>query len=161
MTSEPLHLIRQLKATPERVYRALTTAEDVAHWMVPDGMSSQVHHFESREGGAFRITLSYDEPIHTGKTDAHSDTYHGRFLTLIPDQQVVETMEFESEDPAMQGEMTVRFSLREQGDGTELSAIHEGLPDGVSPEDNALGWNLSLDKLVALVEASDGLKHLA
>lgn len=151
MPHAPLRLTRQLKASPERVYRALTTAEDVAHWMVPDGMTSQVHVFEPHAGGVFRITLRYADPSGTGKTDAHSDTYHGRFLTLVPHEQVVETMEFESADPAMQGTMTVRFSLRAHADGTELTAVHEGLPEGVSPSDNALGWNLSFDKLAALV----------
>jgi len=31
--------------------------------------------------------------------------------------------------------------------------MHEGLPAGVSPADNELGWRLSLDTLAALVEA--------
>ncbi|MGV3525412.1 MAG: SRPBCC family protein [Candidatus Sericytochromatia bacterium] len=151
MPHEPLRLTCQLQASPERVYRALTTAEDVAHWMVPDGMTSQVHVFEPHVGGAFRITLRYADPSGMGKTDAHSDTYHGRFVTLVPHEQVVETMAFESDDPAMQGTMTVHFGLRAHAGGTELTAVHEGLPEGVSPSDNALGWQLSFEKLARLV----------
>ena len=58
--------------------------------MVPNGMTSHVHTFEPREGGAFRISLTYDAPSATGKTTAHTDTYHGRFVKLVPDEQVVE-----------------------------------------------------------------------
>jgi hypothetical protein len=31
--------------------------------------------------------------------------------------------------------------------------VHDGLPPGLSPADNELGWRLSLAKLAALVEA--------
>src|SRR5581483_10179260 len=69
---------------------ALLDAAAVQRWMVPAGMTSQVHVFEPREGGSFRISLTYDEPTGTGKTTAHTDTHHGRFLKLVPDQQVAE-----------------------------------------------------------------------
>ena len=40
------------------VYRALIDASAVAHGKVPTGMTSQVHVFDAREGGAFRISLT-------------------------------------------------------------------------------------------------------
>jgi uncharacterized protein YndB with AHSA1/START domain len=48
------HVRYHVNATPAAVYRALLDARAVAKWMVPDGMTSQVHTFEPREGGAFR-----------------------------------------------------------------------------------------------------------
>ena len=62
----------------------------IARWKVPTGMTSHVHAFEAREGGSFRISLTYDEPTGTGKTTAHTDTYHGRFVKLVTNEQVVE-----------------------------------------------------------------------
>jgi uncharacterized protein YndB with AHSA1/START domain len=141
------------------VYRALLDARAVATWMVPDGMTSQVHVFEPREGGVFRISLTYDAPTGTGKTTAQTDTYHGRFVELVPDERVVEVVEFEAADPALQGEMTITITLTDAGSedgaggGTDLLAVHEGLPPGLSAADNELGWRLSLAKLAALVEA--------
>ncbi|HYP05429.1 MAG TPA: hypothetical protein VER03_04270, partial [Bryobacteraceae bacterium] len=52
-----------------------------------------VHAFDAREGGAFRISLTYDQPAGSGKTTAHTDTYHGRFVKLVPDEVVVENVE--------------------------------------------------------------------
>ena len=101
-----------------RVYRALIDAHAVATWMVPDGMTSQVHAFDAREGGGFRISLTYDAPNATGKTSADTDTFHGRFVTLVPDEQVVEVIEFETADPALRGEMTVSFTLIDADGGT-------------------------------------------
>jgi uncharacterized protein YndB with AHSA1/START domain len=144
---------RHVKAPRASVYRALVDARAVATWKVPTGMTSHIHEFDPREGGLFRISLTYDAPTATGKTTAHTDTYHGRFVKLVPDEQVVEVVEFETTDPAMQGEMTITTTLTDADGGTEILAVHDGLPRGVSPADNELGWRLSLAKLAALVEA--------
>jgi uncharacterized protein YndB with AHSA1/START domain len=122
-------------------------------WMVPTGMTSQVHEFDAREGGSFRISLTYDEPTETGKTTAHTDTYHGRFVKLVPNEQVVEVVEFETADPKMRGEMTIIITLVDADGGTDLLAVHDGLPPGLSAADNETGWRMSLAKLAGLVEA--------
>jgi len=119
---------------------------------VPDGMTCHVHAFEPREGGAFRISLKYDAPTATGKTTAHTDTYHGRFVKLVPNAQVIEVDEFETDDPALRGEMTITITLADGNGGTDVLAVHEGLPRGVSPADNEVGWQMALAKLAALVE---------
>ena len=145
-------LTRLIRAPRSAVYRALLDRDAVQHWMVPDGMTS-VHVFEPREGGEFRISLTYDAPTSAGKTDAQTDTFHGRFVRLVPDAEVAQVVEFESADPALQGEMTITYSLTEAADGgTEVVGLHENLPAGVRPEDNELGWRMSLDKLAGLVE---------
>ena len=120
-------------------------------------MTSHVHAFDAREGGAFRISLTYEAPTGTGKTTAQTDTYHGRFVKLVPDEQVVEVVEFETDDPAMRGEMSIAITLSDaDGGGTELLAVHDRLPSGLSPADNEAGWRSSLAKLAALVEPSAG-----
>jgi tRNA-Thr(GGU) m(6)t(6)A37 methyltransferase TsaA len=148
-------ITRRIDAPPARVYAALLDAEAVREWMVPDGMTSEVLEFDAREGGSFRITLTYEAPTTTGKTSRQSDTFHGRFVKLVPGAEVVQTVEFETDDPAMQGEMTITYLLAAAGTGTELTGTHEHLPPGVSPADNALGWSMSIAKLARLVEAGE------
>ena len=145
-------LSRVIRAPRARVYRALVDPADVTRWMVPEGMVSHVHSFDAREGGTFRISLTYDAPTTVGKTSAQTDSYHGTFVQLVPDSKVVQRIEFESDDPAMQGPMTVSYVLADVDGGTELVGVHEDLPPGVSPADNELGWSMSLDKLARLVE---------
>lgn len=145
-------LTRHIRAPRTVVYRALLDPESVQQWMVPDGMTSRVHTFEPHEGGAFRISLTYDAPTDTGKTNAQSDTFHGRFARLVPDAEVVQIVEFETVDPALQGEMTITYTLADANEGTDLVGLHENLPAGVPPEDNELGWSMSIDKLAGLVE---------
>ncbi len=62
-------------------------------------------------------------------------------------------MAFEADDPAMQGEMTVTFTATDVDCGTDVFAVHDGLPPGVSAADNETGWRMALDKLAAFVEA--------
>ena len=150
-TTEVLRLVR---APRSAVYRALLDPDAVQRWMVPDGMSSEVHEFEPRQGGAFRISLTYDEPTATGKTTAQTDSFSGRFAELVPDTRVVQLVEFETDDPTVAGEMTITYELTDAPEGTMVTGRHEGLPDGVDAEQNELGWNMSLGKLARLVEAS-------
>jgi len=77
-------ITRHLNAPPERVYRALIDPQAIAEWRVPEGMKSHVHEHDAREGGAFRVSLTYDAANAAGKTSAHADTYHGRFVKLVP-----------------------------------------------------------------------------
>jgi uncharacterized protein YndB with AHSA1/START domain len=142
---------RHLTAPPDRVYAALLDADAIARWRVPSEMSSTVHEFEPREGGRIRVSLTYDAPDREGKTAAHTDTYAGRFVRLVPERLVVEVDRFETDDPAFAGEMTITIALTETEGGTELVAVHEGLPVGIAPADNELGWNESLDRLEALL----------
>ena len=157
MATNYTRISRHVNAPRADVYRALLDARAVATWMVPGGMTSHVYLFDAREGGLFRISLTYDEPTGTGKTTAHTDTYHGHFVKLVPNEQVVELMEFETADAAMQGKMTVTFTLTDAGGGTDVLAVHDNLPPGLSPEQNEIGWRMALDKLAAYIEADQNV----
>ncbi|MCZ7526315.1 MAG: SRPBCC family protein [Acidimicrobiia bacterium] len=143
---------RLIRAPRSLVYRALLDPEAVRRWMVPDGMTSEIHTFEPREGGRFRITLTYDAPTASGKTTPRTDSFRGRFLELVPDTTVVQVVEFESDDPALQGEMTITYALADADEGTLVTGRHEDLPPGLSAAENEEGWSISIGKLAALVE---------
>jgi uncharacterized protein YndB with AHSA1/START domain len=143
---------RIIDAPRERVYDALLDPTAVARWKVPAGMTCEVHEFDAREGGPIRVSLTYDALDRAGKTHGRTDTYRGRFVTLVPSELVVEADEFETEDPSLRGEMTITIRLSDTSGATELVAVHDGLPEGVSPADNEAGWREALARLAALVE---------
>ncbi|MFI7081161.1 SRPBCC family protein [Micromonospora sp. NPDC049903] len=144
-----------VRAPRSAVYRALLDPDAVAVWRAPEGMTGQVHHFEAREGGAFRVSLTYDAPDATGKTAAHTDTYHGHFRRLVPDELVVEVLEFETDDPALRGVMTMTTTLSDADGGTSVHVVHEGVPDAVPAADNETGTRMSLANLARLVETGE------
>jgi uncharacterized protein YndB with AHSA1/START domain len=146
---------RHVKAPPSAVYRALVDADAIARWRVPTGMSSHVHAFDAREGGRFRVSLTYDVPAGTGKSASHTDTYHGHFAKLVPNEQVVEVLEFETADPALRGAMTMTTTLTDADGGTDVVLLHEGIPDAVPAADNDTGTRMALANLARLVEANE------
>ncbi len=117
-------------------------------------MTCEVHSFDAHQGGTFRISLTYDVPTGAGKTTARTDTCHGRFVKLVPNEQVVEVDEFETADPMLRGEMTITITLRDANGSTEVIGVHEGLPPGLSVADNEAGGRMALAKLAALVEGT-------
>jgi uncharacterized protein YndB with AHSA1/START domain len=144
---------QHVAASRAAVYRALLDPAAIARWRVPEGMSSRVHEFEARPGGTFRVSLTYDAPDSAGKTAAHTDTYHGHFARLVPDEEVVEVFEFETADPAMAGTMTMTTTLADAPGGCDVLIVHEGIPDAVTPADNETGTRMALANLARLVEA--------
>ena len=143
---------RSLRAPRAAVYRALLDPGAVARWKVPEGMTCVVHEFDAREGGTLRVSLTYDEPGPQGKTTAHTDTYRGRFVRLVPDTEVVQAVAFDTDDPDVRGEMTITYRLEDVPGGTLVTGLHADLPPGVSAAENEVGWTMSLRKLAALVE---------
>jgi uncharacterized protein YndB with AHSA1/START domain len=141
-----------VRAARSIVYRALIDADAIAKWRVPDGMRAQVHEFDAREGGSFRISLMYSAPTETGKSSMRTDTYHGHFATLVPNEQVVEVIAFESADPALQSPMRMTTTLTDASGGTEVLIVHDGIPDIVPAADNELGTRMALANLAELVE---------
>ena len=142
---------RRIEAPTVAIYRALLDPRAIEVWRVPDGMRCVVHEFASHEGGYFRVSLSYDDAAIEGKSSRHTDTYHGRFVSLRSDEQIVEVLEFEAEDPRLQGEMTVTTTLTDADGATDVTIGYENLPAGVSEADNQLGTEMALGKLAALV----------
>lgn len=143
-----------VKAPRSAVYRALLDPAAVARWRVPTGMSGYVHEFDAREGGSLRVSLTYETPDNTGKSRAHTDSYHGHFVRIVPDLEVVEVVEFETDDPALQGAMTMTTTLADVDGGTEVVVRHDGIPDAIPAEDNETGTRMALANLARLVEAA-------
>jgi uncharacterized protein YndB with AHSA1/START domain len=118
-------------------------------------MACHIHEFDPREGGALRVSLTYQDEDRAGKTTGRTDTYRGRFVRLVPDELVIEADEFETADLELRGEMTMTITLEDAATGgTDLVALHEGLPPGVAAADNEVGWQQALARLAALVEGT-------
>jgi hypothetical protein len=118
-----------------------------------------VHEFDPREGGTFRISLTYQGPAQSpdgrgGKTSADTDTYHGQFVRLVPFTTIVEVVEFESPQPDLAGAMRITVWLADVKEGTEVTYRCEDIPAGVRPEGNEAGCRQSLQRLAALFEGS-------
>jgi len=145
---------RTIRSPRKAIYAAFLDQDAVAAWLPPESMTGAVHLFEPREGGRFRLSLTYQDPAHSGlgKTTEDTDTVAGRFAELVPDEKIVWIVEFESPDAALGGEMKVTWTLADADQGTEVAVLMEDIPPGIRPEDNEEGSRSTLEKLAAYME---------
>ncbi len=116
-------------------------------------MTGRVLEFDPRTGGRYRIELTYESPG-DGKTSAGTDITSGRFLDLERDRRIVQSVEFESDDPSFAGEMIMTWTFDETSDGgTEVTVTAENVPTGISKADHEVGLASSLENLDRYVSA--------
>jgi uncharacterized protein YndB with AHSA1/START domain len=138
-----VHLHRVLRAPASRVFRAFSTPEAKAVWLPPFGFIGQVHSFDFKEGGSYKMSF-----INFTNEQKHSWT--GTFVTIKPNELLIFKDKFD--DPNLPGEMTVTINFKEVSCGTEISIKQEGIPEMIPAEMCYLGWQESLVKLAQLVE---------
>lgn len=111
--------------------------------------------FDFREGGSYRIRLTYNEPQRTpGKTSEDSDEVEVRFVKLVPDQRIEQAVTFNSDDTAFSGEMRIIWTLEAARSGTLVTVRCENVPTGVRPEDHEAGLNSTLSNLATFAEGN-------
>jgi uncharacterized protein YndB with AHSA1/START domain len=147
---------RVIKAPPTHIYRAYIDPSALARWLPPKGMTGRIELFDPREGGEYRIVLTYVDADRSapGKTTREADVVHGRFLELVPDRKIVQSVRFESADPRFAGEMKLTWQLNPVLEGTSVVITAENVPDGITRADHEAGFAATLDNLAAFVEAS-------
>ncbi|AUX40181.1 uncharacterized protein SOCE26_015800 [Sorangium cellulosum] len=118
-------------------------------WLPPESMTGRVLDYDFREGGRYRIELTYDEAASgdVGKTTGRTDVSAGRFLSLEPGKRIVQSVVFESPDAAFAGEMVMTWSFEPLPAGTRITITAENVPPGISQADHDAGLRASLENL--------------
>lgn len=147
------HRAERIIAAPvERVFAALVDRDAIAAWLPPADMTGAVDWFDARPGGGYRLTLSYRDPdARGGKTTAGSDEVAARFVDIVPNDRVVQAIDFTSDDPAFSDTMTMTWSVEAVDDGTRVSIRADDVPPGITEADHEVGLNSSLANLAAYV----------
>lgn len=138
-----------IEAPLSRVYAALTDPRALVEWLPPQGMSGNFEHFDARPGGSYRMRLTYAEPPESGgKSGTDSDVVDVRFIEIVPDDRVVQAVDFESDDPAFAGTMTMTWALTAVNSNTTRVEIRaDDVPSGISAQDHLDGLESSLTNL--------------
>ncbi len=135
-------LHRVLAASPDKVFRAFTTAGAFAQWLPPYGYFATVHEFDARPGGRHRLSF-------TNLTTGDTHGFGGDYLEFVPGERLRYSDRFD--DPNLPGELMVTVELKAVSVGTELRIEQSGIPDAIPVEQCYLGWQDSLEKLARLV----------
>ena len=141
---------RVIAAPPDRVYRAFVDPEALVEWLPPTGMTGRFERFDPTPGGSYRLVLTYDDATGApGKSSADADVVEARFVEVVPGVRVVQAVDFESDDPAFAGTMTMTWALTAVEGGTRVDITADDVPDGITAADHAEGIAASLANLAA------------
>ena len=144
---------RLIRADASRIYEAFATADAMTAWLPPHGMTGTMLAFDFREGGAYRLRLTYAAPRHTlGKTSENSDEVEVRFVRLVPNQRIEQAVTFESGDAAFSGQMRINWLLEPSHEGTLVTVRCENAPVGIKAQDHQAGLNSTLVNLATFTE---------
>jgi len=125
-------------------------------WLPPRNMTGKMLHFDFREGGSYRMRLTYAEPEPgQGKTSEDSDEVEVRLTKLEDGRRIEQEVTFESEDPSFSGVMRMIWTFQPQDEGTLVTIRAENVPEGIRREDHNAGLNSSLKKLAGFVGAAE------
>ncbi len=150
-TETSLRVTRVIKAPREKVYGAWMDPESPEmKRFAPDQapgrrMRTELHRFEPRVGGGYRTSMIAEDGPNKG-----TYTAYGRYLELVPNERIVQTHAWETDDeesPSKETKVTITF--RDVPDGTEVTIVHEGLPDRETVEGHVGGWTEALENFAA------------
>ena len=129
-------IVRRIKASPAKVWAAITQPELMMQWWGPDAGPTLSAEADVRPGGRFSVVFR----LLNG--EEHNPT--GIYQEVVPEKKLVFTWDL----PGMpERESLVTFLLEPFDGGTELTLIHEHLPDEEARKSHEQGWNGLLDKL--------------
>jgi uncharacterized protein YndB with AHSA1/START domain len=105
-----------IRAQPEELYAAFLDPAALVEWLPPAEMAGEIHEFDARVGGGYRMSLFYPpgESAFRGKTSDREDRVNVRFVELTPPRWIVEAVSFVTTDPDLVGEMVLTRYTRKR-----------------------------------------------
>lgn len=139
---------RVIPVPRERVFAALTDCNALEAWLPPAGMTGRFEHFDFRQGGSYRLVLTYaDADGARGKATSDTDVVEARLVDVVVNERVVQEVDFVSDQPEYAGTMAMTWQMTAVASGTNVEIRADDVPDGISEEDHAVGMASSLAKL--------------
>jgi uncharacterized protein YndB with AHSA1/START domain len=127
-------IVRRIKASPAKVWVAITRPDQMIQWWGPDAGPTLRADVDVRPGGRFSVVFR----LLNG--DEHNPT--GIYREVVPERKLVFTWDLPGERESL-----VTFLLKPIDGGTELTLLHEHLPNEAERESHEQGWRGLLDKL--------------
>jgi len=140
---------RDLPATPERVFRALTTDEAEHWWGAPDVYTIESWRADVRVGGAWSLIIVLP--------DGTALPASGEFLAVEAPHRLVQTRRYDWDHPTLGRRATkVTYRLQPIASGTHIVVRHEDFGASEPAYEHAGGWERFLDYLGTYLAREQG-----
>jgi uncharacterized protein YndB with AHSA1/START domain len=136
----------EIAAPPERVFRALASAEIVEWWARPGVFDTREWEGEVRVGGRWRAS---------GVARGLPYVLEGEFLEVDPPRKLVHTWHrVGTADPPTR----VTYLLERLDGGTRITLRHEGFATAESGANAGAGWESSFERLAEMLATTPSPK---
>ncbi|MEK6594107.1 MAG: SRPBCC domain-containing protein [Pseudomonadota bacterium] len=149
-TEKPsIKIVRKFKASPEKVWSALTQPETLKLWMGPtDELKCPVAETDVRVGGRYHIGMQ--------APDGQMHDVSGAYRKVVVNRKLLYTWAWKS---TPERESLVTLELRPVDGGTELTLVHEQFFDAEARDQHEQGWNGCLARLVQSLRHAGARGH--
>ena len=136
-----IEITKQIAAPPERVFHALTDADELSRWWTTSADS------DARTGGAFEYRFEFAEQ------PERNHKYSGTYDDVVRNERVAYPWQ------SRLGDTKVSVTLRPSGDGTEVRLVHSGCGEGgewpAAVKMHEDGWGFFLENLKTYLERGE------
>ncbi|MBI1290560.1 SRPBCC domain-containing protein [bacterium] len=129
---------RTFAASPDRVFRAWTTASELTQWFCPDPkVPCECRELDPRVGGHYSLTV-------VGSKGPR--TVSGEYLEVTPPSRLVFTWLWDGHPDTKLTTVTLTFERTAEG-GCALTLHHARFPDQNMADEHRKGWTALLSTL--------------
>lgn len=141
--TEALHLVRNVSASPERVFAAWTTPDQVKRWTCPDPTARVDVEIDLRVDGDYSICMH---------VEGGPFTAFGTYREVDAPRRLVYTWGWKEEAHAMKAETVVTVEFVPVEGGTEIRLTHSGFPAADDRDGHRQGWEICVERFAELVD---------
>jgi uncharacterized protein YndB with AHSA1/START domain len=134
---------RVFQASPERVFRAWTTPEELMRWHAPVGYTCTCAEIDLRVGGRYRIGMK--------GADGVERIASGTYREIDPPRRLSYSWHWEKPERTDLGDSSLTIECLPHGTGTELVLTHEGFLTEDARRDHEKGWTSIVGRLEGVV----------
>ena len=141
-----IELERNVDASPDAVFHALTDADELARWWVTSAES------DARTGGSYSYRFEFED-------ESRNHTYTGEYIDVTPGARVAYPW------TTGLGPTEVDFRIEPAGGGTRVRLVHSGWGESGDWDESVQmheeGWSFFLDNLKAYLERGEDTRAAA
>lgn len=137
---------KEFPVTPERLYKAWTSPEELKSWWHPMGNELTAVTNDLKEGGKVQYTFK------TGVSDDNIEI-GGTYETVRPNEELVYTWVWQlSHQPVGNGDYKLHIRFEPAGAGSRLQVAQENFGSEEAVQPHKEGWEKALEELEAYLQ---------
>jgi len=146
--ADPVVMESEFAASPQRVFRAWTTPEDIKQWFGAGDGGPETALVDLKEGGEWEFTFA--------EKDGQTDSLKGQYTKIEVDKRLeftwVHVRTNADGNVEQSAESLVVVELEVRSSGTFIRLTHSSVVAESSRSNIGGGWSMSLSKMKGMVE---------